>query len=318
MTDTFVHETVLKRELVNYLHLKLGDFAVDCTGGGGGHTEELLKKVGKTGKILTLDQDLVAIKNLTNKFSEEITSGQLTVIHSKFSEIDRIVLGRKPDAICADLGVSTQQLIDSERGFSFMSEGNLDMRMNADENNINTARELVNNASYEELLDIISRLGEEPKAKFIARAIVDQRNKSPINTTKELRELIEKNVHYEERSRKHVATKTFMALRMAVNKELEELNELLHKSFELLKEGGRLGIISFHSLEDRMVKKFYVSLTGRLSDELRSLPLTNDELKDKINMRASIIRPFPIKPTSIEVTHNPKSRSAKLRVVEKL
>ncbi|MFK7823778.1 MAG: 16S rRNA (cytosine(1402)-N(4))-methyltransferase RsmH [Oligoflexales bacterium] len=317
---TFEHKTVLLNELVDALILKAGDTAVDCTAGGGGHTSLLLERVRPTGKVFACDRDLRAIESLQEKFYKQIVNNQLGLVHSPFSDFTKYIPQEVSiHGICADLGVSSPQLDESNRGFSFMRDGPLDMRMSP-ESQDPSAAEVIANYSSQDLEKIIRSLGEEPKARFVANAIVKQRENSPITTTIELANLVAKAIHYKKKSKKHPATKTFQALRIYVNKELEEIRILLEQAFACLSPGGRLAIISFHSLEDRIVKDFFKEKSGKKPGQSlpRDLPLTESELKSFQNIQARIIKPFPIIPKEEEISSNPRSRSAKLRVLEKL
>ena len=317
---TFNHKTVLLHELVDALMLKPGTIAIDCTAGGGGHTSLLLEHVDPLGKVFACDRDKQAIENMQERFKAEIADNRLTLLHTPFSEFSKhISKSITIQGICADLGVSSPQLDESQRGFSFMHDGPLDMRMSP-ESSEPSAADVVANYSAEELETIIRSLGEEPKAKFVANAIVKQRETKPITTTLELANLVAKAIHYKQKSKKHPATKTFQALRIYVNKELDEIKKLLEQAFMRLAPGGRLAIISFHSLEDRIVKDFFKEMAGKKQNQSipRDLPLTTDQLATLQNIRARIIKPFPIIPKEEEIESNPRARSAKLRVLEKL
>lgn len=318
----FEHKTVLLSELVMGLHLRPNDIAIDCTAGGGGHTDLMLKSVGEKGHILALDQDQLAINNLEDRFISEIKSKRLSLHKTPFSKIleltNKLELTGKISGVAADIGVSSPQLDLDERGFSFMKEGPLDMRMDQS-TGLESAADVVMTRSKNELVGILKDFGEEPKAPFIADAIIAAREEGPITTTTQLAEIIKGAIHYKKQSRKHPATKSFQALRIYVNNELDELKQLLEDAFTVLKPGGRLAIISFHSLEDRMVKKAFKKFADNgLSHLPRDLPLTAEQMSRMSSAKAKIIKPFPITPTKTEVDENPRSRSAKLRVIEKL
>ena len=312
----FIHTTVLLEELINGLSLSEGYTAVDCTAGGGGHTARMLDQTGPSGTVWAIDRDPVAISNLQKKFADEAKRGQLILKHGACSEMLASITG-PVDAIAADLGVSSPQLDEADRGFSFMKDGPLDMRMNQKAGP--DASEIVATYSQQELTDIFRKWGEEPKAKFIAQAIVAYREHTPITRTLQLAEIVRGAVHYKTKSKKHPATKVFQALRICVNDELGEVEEILEKAMGLLKPGGRLGIITFHSLEDRIVKQFFkkASRTAGSRPELRGLPLTESQLEEIHKPDAKIIKPFPVNPTDEEIAANPRARSAKLRVMEK-
>ncbi|MBQ49419.1 MAG: 16S rRNA (cytosine(1402)-N(4))-methyltransferase [Zetaproteobacteria bacterium] len=313
----FHHITVLKRQTVDALNLQPGDIAIDCTAGGGGHTELMLEATGKNGKVFALDQDQTAIDHLHEKFSNEIKQGSLEIIKSNFGAIAEIcrehrIVG-KVSGIAADIGISSHQIDTADRGFSFQSDGPLDMRM--DKNRDLTAADIVNSWEQEDLIDIFRRYGEEPKAIFGAKGIIEFRKTSKISTTSQLAEILAKSIHYKTRSRKHPATKIFQALRIAVNNELGELELLLGGGLQSLKSGGRLSVISFHSLEDRIIKQYYKQQAGlNKKPILRDLPV----LPEKTEEYAKIIKPFPQTPDENELQINPRSRSAKLRTLEKV
>ena len=297
------------------LQLQPGDIGIDCTTGAGGHTALMLGAVGESGKVFAIDRDETAIKLAAANLDAE-NSANLTLVHGRFSELGDVIcqhdLDQKVQGICADIGVSSMHLDRSERGFSFMNDGPLDMRM--DQGSGRTAADIVNEESEEELTRIFREYGEEPKAKFAARRIVEAREGSPITTTAALADLVKGAIHYPARSRKHPATKVFQALRIAVNEELGELQTMLDDAFAALRPGGRLAIISFHALEDRIVKTKFRELAGRVKEEVpRGLPIPNREEKAP----GKIVKPFPQKPTDEEIERNPRARSAKLRVVEK-
>ena len=317
MSDSgFSHITVLKDELVKGLALKPGALAVDCTAGGGGHTRLMLEQVGPSGHIYAIDRDQLAITTLTQRFEQELERGEISLLKGSFSEVISEIPDQV-DAIAADLGVSSPQLDLAERGFSFMKDGPLDMRMNPEQGP--SAADIIRDYDQHELTTLFRKWGEEPKAKFIAQAIVKQRDITPITTTLQLAEIVKGAVHYKTKSHKHPATKVFQALRIAVNEELTEVESLLSKALTKLKPGGRLAIITFHSLEDRIVKQFFKQCSGSANQipELRGLPLTEEQLSQYYKAEGKIIKPFPVNPTDEEIDRNPRSRSARLRVLEK-
>lgn len=321
-TQNFHHISVLSEELISGLNLKPGDWAIDCTTGGGGHSKQILEKILPDGKLLALDQDPDAIKHLKQKFAQEIEAGSVILEQASFSQLGEIAKKHgfleKASGIMADIGVSSHQLDIGERGFSFMQDGPLNMRMDGDTEAL-TAEKLLNTFSAEEIADIIYKYGEERFSRRIAKAIVDQREKAPLTRTLELGELVKSATPYKN-SKKHPATKTFQALRIYLNEELEELETLLKSFCPVLKPSGRLGMITFHSLEDRIVKQNLLELSGRNKQkELpREIPLTASEMTSYNEARVKIIKPFPTKPSNEELKVNPRARSAKLRVVEKL
>lgn len=319
--ETFLHETVLAHELVDGLNIKPGDFAIDCTAGGGGHTQLLLDLVGQEGTVIAIDQDDTALATLHRRFASEVKGGRIQIHKSRFSQLLKICedLGIKGKiaAIAADLGVSSPQLDRGERGFSFMHDGPLDMRMDQSSATM-TARDVVNSYGLEEMRTIFRDFGDEPKAHYVAKAICEYREKRAIDSTAELAKLVERSIFYSGKSRKHPATKVFQALRIYVNRELDELASLLNDGFTALKAGGRLGIISFHSLEDRLVKSKFSDLAKSPSAGLpKGIPLTQEELDRMGHAAGKIIRPFPISASEAEIARNARARSAKLRIIEK-
>lgn len=299
------------------LNIKEGDQVIDCTFGRGGHTTRILGLTGKTGKVLGVDRDIDAIKWGEDNFKDELESGQLELGHMNFSQIkaytkDRSMIGMI-QGICADIGVSSPQLDNADRGFSFQNEGPLDMRM--DQTQILDAKEVINNYNEEELADLFYYHGDEPKSRYYARKICERRYEKPFTTTLDLADFIKAISPYKTKSQKHPATKIFQAIRVEVNQELKELEVLIQDSFDILKTGGRLGIITFHSLEDRIVKKEFKSLAGKTNPDpaLRHLPITSNT-----QFRGKICKPFPITPSKEELDTNPRSRSAKLRIIEKI
>lgn len=289
---------------------------VDCTAGGGGHTALMSSKLIPGGKIIAIDRDPQAINHLVNKFSAEIDEGSIKVVNARFSEFRSIIDAetQRPSAIIADLGVSSPQLDQQNRGFSFSADGPLDMRMDPTQGQ--SAADLVNSLEEQELMRIIKNYGEEPKARFVAKAIVEARNQTPITTTKQLADIVSSSIRYKEKSKKHPATKTFQALRIQVNEELKEVEELIESAFDSLSHKGRLGIITFHSLEDRIVKRYFQKLSK--VDVPRDIPLTDVQIQHNSNIKGKIIKPFPCNPSDTETSINPRARSAKLRVIEKL
>lgn len=314
----FEHITVLREELLDSLCLTQGDYAVDCTAGGGGHTAGLLERVGPEGKVIAFDRDPWAQDVLRKRFEKELKAGQLELIQEPFSRIEEALSERgwlgKIKGLCADVGVSSPQLDAAERGFSFAKDGPLDMRM--DQSQGVTARDIVNGWSVIELTKLFRDYGEDPQARRIAQAIEKERARGPIERTLDLADLVASSVHYKERSRKHPATRVFQALRIEVNGELRELQALLDAVSPALKPDGRCAIISFHSLEDRLVKNAFRELAdGHMKHFDRRLPLTEAEILKK--KAFTIVKPFPIVPRDEEQSSNPRSRSAKLRVIEK-
>jgi 16S rRNA (cytosine1402-N4)-methyltransferase len=275
--------------------------------GGGGHAHGILKGSALDGELLGMDADPLAVDSAGERLAE--FGERATLVQGNFADVEEIALehGFHPvDGILLDLGLSSLQLEAAGRGFSFQLDGPLDMRF--DPSQATTAADLVNTLSRQELADILFRYGEEPRSRRIARAIVAER---PINTTGELAALVKRAVG--RRKRLHPATRTFQALRMAVNEEMECLAEALPQAVRLLAPGGRLAVISFHSLEDRLVKQFF-------RREARDCLCPPEELICTCGHRAAlgIVTRKPIRPSTEEVASNPRSRSAKLRIAYRL
>lgn len=318
-SNRYQHVSVLFQESVDVLGPKPGDVLVDCTLGGGGHTALMLERVAPTGRVVSFDRDMIAIEHAQNKFAKAIASGQLTLVHAPFGEVSEQVqalgLLGKITGILADIGVSSHHLDEASRGFSFMHDGPLDMRM--DQSSGQSASQFLATAEEKEIAHVIWKFGEEPKSRFIARLICEMRQKKPLQTTKELADLIASKVFWKEASRKHPATRTFQALRIYVNDELSQLEQLLRGAPQVIAPGGMLAIISFHSLEDRLVKEAMHALTGKTKRESlpRDLPLTQDKIDEMTQSRGQIIKPFPMVPSDEEIKNNPRARSAKLRAI---
>jgi 16S rRNA (cytosine1402-N4)-methyltransferase len=295
------HIPVLLDETIVGLAIKKGDVIVDGTLGGGGHTYEMIKHYGKDVKIIGLDLDIDA-KYRTEKVIAN-TPATFTFANAGFQDIDRVLSDlniEKVDKILLDLGISSFQLEIAGRGFSFQKDEPLLMTMKKDPMPEDlTARDIVNTWDEETLADIIYGFGEEKYSRKIARAIVTAREEKEIQTTFDLVKIIEESVGKSYRGlRIHPATRTFQALRMATNSELSNLEQVIEKGFKSLSKGGRMAIISFHSLEDRMVKKAFVTL--------------------KEKGEANILTKKPIIPGEYEIKQNPRSRSSKLRLLEKI
>jgi 16S rRNA (cytosine1402-N4)-methyltransferase len=300
------HVPVLLEEAVNALRIREGETYVDGTFGRGGHSKAILAGLGVRGRLLAFDQDPAAISH------RALEDPRLELIHARFSTMKEALAARgirEVAGVLLDIGTSSPQLDDASRGFSFMREGPLDMRM--DTSRGRTAADYVNNADESELREVISEYGEERFAKQVAAAIVAARRDGPIGTTKQLAEVVGRAVRTREPGQ-HPATRTFQALRILVNRELEELEVTLPQAADLLAPGGRLAVVSFHSLEDRIVKNFIRDRS------------TADKLPRGVPVRAKDL-PTPqlraigkaIKPGEAEVGRNPRSRSAVLRIAEK-
>lgn len=308
-----VHLTVLKREAVEMLEIRNEGIYVDATLGLGGHAEAVLE-ANETVRLVGIDQDAAAL-DLSGERLERFRS-RLTLVGSNFSDIRSALKGLKietVDGIIADLGVSSLQLDSQKRGFSFRFDAPLDMRMNADEN-VPTAANLLDDLSETAIADIIYRFGEERSSRRIARRIVERRvGGKPIKTTKELAELVERSVKRNPKDKIHPATRTFQALRIAVNRELEILEQFLIDGVESLKIDGRFAVITFHSLEDRIVKQTFQRLAGKCTCPPR-MPVCICGAAKKIE----IVTRKPITPGDDELEKNPRSRSAKLRVIRRI
>lgn len=288
------HTPVLLEEIIDFLRVTPGEKYIDATLGGGGHTEEILKRGGK---VLGIDWDPEAIEYVGSRIQGLGFRNNLTLIRGNFKDLKQIALSNnfgEVSGILFDLGVSTHQISTEERGFSFSSDAPLDMRM--DPGLAVTAQDLVNGLTKGELYELFFKLGEEHNSRAIAQAVVRARAVKPIRTCLELAELIAQVKGGGWKKRKiHPATQVFQALRIAVNGELENLKVALPQAVELLKKEGRLVVISFQSLEDRIVKDFF-------RQEKRLKTLTK----------------HPLRPSVEEITINPRSRSAKMRLAEKI
>jgi 16S rRNA (cytosine1402-N4)-methyltransferase len=314
---------VLLRELVESLDLRPGDTAIDCTLGFGGHTEALLEKVGNEGRVIGIDRDKTALDLAGKRLAGAVRAGRLTLVQANFSELATVARSLKLEGavkgIAADLGVSSMHLDDPARGFSFRFDGPLDMRMDQTRGG-RTAADLVRDLDEAELVHILREYGEEPKARQIARAIVKERATTPITTTGHLANLVDKAAAWREPSRRHPATRAFQALRIAVNDELGELKTLLESALAVLRPTGRLAVITFHSLEDRLVKETFTEWSGKRAAQRlpRGLPMTGSEVAALSGAVGKIIKPFPGAPSDAETASNPRARSARLRTIEKL
>lgn len=316
------HISVLLDESLLALNLAQGDIAIDCTTGAGGHTEKMLEAVGHKGRVIGLDRDDAALALAGRRLAAAVREGRLTLVKAPFSDVARVaqecgVTGQVA-GVLADIGVSSMHLDQADRGFSFMREGPLDMRM--DQTQATTAASLLAEASEQELAKLFFELGEEPQSRQIAHRIVQVRGETPIETTSQLADLVKGAVRYKTKSEKHPATKVFQALRLAVNDELGQLRRLVDDGFAVLRPKGRLAVISFHSLEDRIVKQGFQDLSGKSArrDLPRNLPYTEAQVQAMLNVRGEIVKPFPTTPSDTEINRNPRSRSAKLRTIAKI
>lgn len=307
----FKHVPVLLEEVISGLDIKEDGIYVDCTLGGAGHSSEILKRLSKNGRLIGIDQDVNALKAAKERLC---TYDNVTYVHNNFYNIDEILEEldvNKVDGILMDLGVSSHQLDTAERGFSYMKDAPLDMRMNT-ENGI-SAYEVVNGYSEEDLIRIIRDFGEERFAKRIANMIMAQRSIKPLETTYELVEIIRKAIPMKFQNAGHPAKKTFQAIRIEVNKELDILDKAVEDSINRLNKGGRLAIITFHSLEDRIIKQKFKGLENPCTCP-KEFPICVCGKRPQI----TIISKKPIEPSNSEKEINSRSKSAKLRVVEKI
>jgi 16S rRNA (cytosine1402-N4)-methyltransferase len=304
------HIPVLYRETLENLVTDKDGIYLDCTLGGGGHTEGLLKATSEKGKVISIDQDDQAIEFAKKRLEKYGKRWQ--VFKNNFENLDMVLYMAgvdKVDGILMDIGVSSTQLDDPERGFSYRYDTRLDMRMN--KNNPLSAYEVVNEYEEEKLSKIIYEYGEERYARKIARLICEARQEKPIETTGDLVEIIKRA--YPSRAEKHPAKKTFQAIRIEVNRELEVLEKAIEKAVAALKKGGRLGIITFHSLEDRIVKNMFKELaTGCKCPPELPICVCNEKPIVKLVTRK------PIGPSAEELKYNNRAHSSKLRVIEKL
>lgn len=305
----FAHIPVLLNETITGLNIKENGIYVDCTAGGGGHSGEILKHL-TTGKLISIDQDPDAISTLTEKFKKNENS---IIVMGNFGNMKDLLELRgvgRIDGALFDIGVSSHQLDTASRGFSFHEEAPLDMRMS--QSGI-TAEELVNTLPFEDLRKIIFEYGEEKYANSIARAIVAQREQKPITTTLELAEIVKANVPQKVRRDGHPARKTFQAIRIAVNDELTVLEKGLDDAFSMLSKGGRLAVITFHSLEDRIVKQKMAGWCQGCTCP-KDFPVCVCGNKPK----ARLVNKKPVCANETELADNPRARSAKLRICEKI
>ena len=305
-----IHKTVLPNETVELLNVKEGDIVVDATLGGGGHALKVLEKIGKTGTLIAIDQDMQAIERFESKVDENVH-----LVHDNFANLKNILADLKigkVDAILADLGISSDQLEDAQRGISFQRDSLLDMRMNITRGI--TAAEVLNTYEEKELERILKELADEQYAHSIAKNIVARRKENPITWTSELVEIIEHSVpSIYKRKKIHYATKTFQALRIEVNRELESLGSFLSQAIEMLKPCGRLAIITFHSGEDSMVKHFFrENARGCICPPEFPVCVCHSKPIANLVNRKSIL------PSDGEIENNNRARSAKLRVIEKI
>lgn len=307
-----MHISVLYHELIESLNVSANGIYVDCTGGGGGHASLLLEKLSPQGRLIILDRDIDAVKRLNDKFAED---KRVTVVHSNFADIDKALEScniEKVDGIYADFGVSSFQLQEAERGFSFRKDGPLDMRI--DTTCGEPVSEVVNSYSESNLSTIIYKYGEERFSRQIAAAVVKRRAVKPFTTTLDFAEVVKSAIPKKFHKKGiNPATKTFQAFRIFVNAELDAVESLMSKISSLLKPNGRFAAISFHSLEDRIVKEWLHHYAAPCTCP-DSFPVCVCGKEPEMK----IITKKPIVPSEKEVHDNPLSRSAKLRVAERI
>jgi 16S rRNA (cytosine1402-N4)-methyltransferase len=287
------HKPVLLHEALEYLRVRPGGFYVDGTVGPGGHAEEILRRSAPNGKLIAVDRDTEALAQARQRLA--FFGERVEFVHADFRVLLDVIDKRRPNGVLLDLGLNSCQLDDPLRGFSFKADGPLDMRF--DRSQRDTAAHAVNDLSERELADVIFRYGEDPRARRIAHAITVARKRHPLQTTSELASVVRRAAGRRRRSRLDPATRTFQALRIFVNRELENLEVVLIDLAQSLAPGGRLAVIAFHSLEDRETKRAFRELVRRGSYWL--------------------LTPKPIRPTRSEWQSNPRSRSARLRAVER-
>lgn len=314
MSKEFHHVTVLLHETIDMLDVKPDGVYVDATLGGAGHSEYLLGKLSESGHLYAFDQDQHAIENAKTRLSPFIERGMVTFIKGNFRQLKERLneLGvTEIDGICYDLGVSSPQLDERERGFSYKKNAPLDMRMNQEASL--TAYEVVNSYDYHDLVRIFFKYGEDKFSKQIARKIEQTRAIKPIETTTELAEIIKSAKPAKELKKKgHPAKQIFQAIRIEVNDELGAADESIQQAMDLLAIGGRISVITFHSLEDRLTKQLFKEAST--VEVPKGLPFIPDELKPKMEL----VNRKPILPSQEELEENNRSHSAKLRVAQKI
>ena len=303
---SFFHIPVLTKEILNYFDFKKGGVYIDCTLGGGGHSKAILENIYPHGLLIGIDQDIEAIEIAKEELKSCIDKVKL--VKGNFKNLAKILSDLKIETVSGivfDLGVSFHQLKEKERGFSFKEDSHLDMRMDLTQKfNADT---LINSYSEKDLAEIFEKYGEERFSKRIARLIVAERKKKAISTTKQLSDLIIRSLPRTKKRhtwRIHPATRVFQAIRIEVNQELEALRMGLNQAIRVLEDKGRICVISYHSLEDRIVKHLFKEVER--------------EGKEQKNYGLKIVTKKPVRPSSEEVRNNPKARSAKLRVAEKI
>ncbi|AQP54416.1 16S rRNA (cytosine(1402)-N(4))-methyltransferase [Vagococcus penaei] len=316
MAEVFKHTTVLLKETVDGLAIKPNGTYVDCTLGGAGHSDYLLSQLNEEGHLYAFDQDSEAIKHAKVKLASYIEKDMVTFIPANFRYLQVELLKydvHHVDGILYDLGVSSPQLDEAERGFSYHQDAPLDMRM--DQTAPLTARDVVNDYDYHKLVKIFYRYGEEKFSKQIARLIEKKRETEPIETTGQLVEIIKEAIPAPARRKGgHPAKRIFQAIRIEVNSELDVINESLEQAIDLLNADGRLSVITFHSLEDKIVKNIFKEYSQAHPDLPPGLPIIPDEYQPILKL----VNRKPILASEAELAENNRSRSAKLRIAEKI
>lgn len=307
------HHPVLPEEVIAYLKCQAGRDYIDCTVGGGGHAAQILERSSPNGGLLGIDWDPEAIRIARDRLNRY--KGRVILVRDSFSNLSRIARnhGFEPvDGILLDLGVSSFQLEDAQRGFSFRAEGPLDMRMDSSRREM--ASDLINRFPVRELERLLREYGEERWARRISQFIQKRRQKGSISTTTELRNIVHSAIPASFHSRRiDPATKTFMALRIAINKELDNLKTVLKEVVPLLRHGGRICIISYHSLEDRLVKTYF-----RKAERGCTCPPRLPRCVCHGEKSIRVVTSKPVSPSRKEIDQNPRARSAKLRVAERI
>lgn len=312
-----MHVPVLQKEVLEYLDPKPGENFVDCTIGEGGHSWLIIKRILPEGKILGIDWDRKMLEDLKIKIRSLQLEKNFILVCDNFKNLKKIIenYNFQPDGLLIDLGFASSQIEESERGFSFQGDEKLDMRYNPEMNDL-TVEKIVNNWSEQEIGRVLEEYGEERFAKEIAKQLVAERKSKPIETTFQLVSIIRKSLpdwyHYQDQ-KIHFATRAFQALRIAVNGELENLKNVLPQALEVLKPSGKMAIISFHSLEDRIIKNF---LKEKAKEGLLRVRQGHSRFRQRQVLK--ILTKKPITPSNEEIAANYRSRSAKLRVAQKI
>ena len=296
------HIPVMLKEVLDYLKPRDGEVFLDCTFGAGGYTKGILDFANS--RVIAVDRDS-SVEQFANRIRDEFKE-RFEFYNVKYSDVESILNGRKVDGIVLDIGVSSMQLDNAERGFSFQKNSRLDMRMGSDEI---SAYDVVNKTEEKELANIIYNYGDEVKSRHIAKRIVEQRKIKPIETTFELADIV-RSFYVGKKGKIDPATKTFQAIRIAVNDELNELKKILELSKKILKKGGRLVVVSFHSLEDKIVKDFIKNETNK--GEKKDKYSKNDK-----SYEFELLTNSAVSPSDFEVKNNIRARSAKLRALVK-